>query len=576
MAKILLLDDNDVAGRAMRGILAKGKHDCFVATTADAAWTMLREGVIFDLVFTETKLKGTDGLTFIERLRNDWYLKILPVVVYTHDSDTKLVKRALGLRVQNYLIKPFHDQLIFREIDKALANPWRNLHFEEAKSFCALMELTPETLHAMRRDVMFAYDRAAVTFPSWAEARQNEEVYAQINALTTEAESAGVWAGVDFLRDLQQHAAMGNWQAFKTCREPLEFASKLIYCQLNPAHIPESMETEEAKELAREAAERARWEGYDVEKNGAAFDLPTLCKQVDGLPGCPVIDTVAAAFQMTADGRAASMNQVMDLISTDPGLCTQMLVAANRAEHDDMTAIEDSRAAAGLLGELKLNALGKALPLARETHLDMAPLTWPQYWTFQVAVARVARFICSYLEFEYLSTNAYTAGLIHDIGRLMLLKLHPFCLQAIYKYGREHRMPLAVAEQRYLGCTTRDLGVHFAKTRGLPPDYVSAIRWVEQPDQASEHADLVAMVALARHVVQQSRVGACGETVVPPHASIVTTAAWRVLQQRLFPSFDSKKFEVQAHAFCFTLRAELSGRQVDHRPSHAERAAELV
>jgi hypothetical protein len=58
--------------------------------------------------------------------------------------------------------------------------------------------------------------------------------------------------------------------------------------------------------------------------------------------------------------------------------------------------------------------------------------------------------------------------------------------------------------------------------------------------------------------------------------SVVATPAWRILQPRLFPSFDPRKFEIQAHAFCLTVRNQLSGRINEGRPSHAERAAELV
>ncbi len=58
MANILLLDDNEVAGRAMDGILARGGHAGFVAKTVDDAWRMLREGVMFDLVFLELRLAG--------------------------------------------------------------------------------------------------------------------------------------------------------------------------------------------------------------------------------------------------------------------------------------------------------------------------------------------------------------------------------------------------------------------------------------------------------------------------------------------------------------------------------------
>ncbi len=577
MANILLLDDNDVAGRAMQGILARGNHTCFVATKSEEAWRILRDGVVIDLVFCELKLAGSATTAFLQRLREDWFLKIMPAVVYTYETDAKLVRKALGLRVQNYLIKPYNDELIFGEIAKATKNPWRNLHFEEPRSFSALTGLSVETLTLMRRDVMTSYDRAVQTFPDWAERRQNEEVFAQISALATSAETAGVWAGVDYLRELQEQAAAGNWSVFHRCAEPLEFASRLIFCQLNPSYVPDCMRTEEQRSEAREAAERTRWQRTDAEAQGPLVDPALLLKQVDALAGCPVVDTSAAAFQMLADGRRSNMSQVIDLTASDPGLCAQVLAAANRVEHDEMTVIDDVRAGATMLGEVKLNALAKTLPVAAERHLAGGPLPWPAFWMFQVGVGRVAQFICSYLEFDYLAGSAYTAGLLHDIGKLALLKLHPFALSAIVTRARERRQPLADVERKYLGCTTREIGTRLAVAQGLPAVYANVIRWAETPALATEHADLVAMVSLARHICLHSQVGSSGEVpATGGAASVGSTPAWCVLRAQVFPSFDVKKFELQAHAFCLTLRGELSGQRGERRPSHAQRSAELV
>jgi HD-like signal output (HDOD) protein/CheY-like chemotaxis protein len=559
MANILLLDESDVASRALHGILARARHACFTVTKPEEAWRRLREGVVFDLVILELKLANNGGMQFLQRLRDDWFWKILPVVVYTSDTDVRQVRKALALKVQNYLIKPYTDHLIYTEVAKALANPWRNLHFEEAKSFCALMELKPEALVAMRRDVMTAYDKAAQLFPAWAERRQNEEVFAQINARASAAEAAGVWAGVDYLRDLLAQAQLGNWSAFASSAEYLEFASRLIFCQLNPSYAPDCLRSPAELAEAREAAERARWERADVDAHGPVLDAAALKKQAAALPGCPVIDTAVAAFQMVADGKATSLSQTIDLLSSDPGLCAQVLAAANKADHDAMTSIEDPASAATLLGEMKLHTLALALPVAHERHMHLPPLTWPAYWTFQMSVARLSRFICTYLEFDYLAGVAQTAGLLHDLGKLVLLKLHPFGLQAIVRYAREKKVPLAHAERKYLGCTTHDLALAFAEAGGLPSRFVEVIRWIEEPEQAAQHGELVAMVALARHLCIENHMGNWME---PPRApvSFAATAAWRALQPRLFPGFDLKKFEAQVHAQCIAMRQEFGGR----------------
>src|SRR5581483_370674 len=153
-------------------------------------------------------------------------------------------------------------------------------------------------LTAMRRDVMVAFDRAAPTFPLWAESRENEEVFTRLNSLASHAESAGSWGGVDYLRDLAANAERGNWAVFAPSAEYLDYAARLIFCQLNPSYTPDCLRSEAEIQEAKQAAERAHWERADVDANGPVFDAATVQKQVAALTGCPVIDSIAAAFQM--------------------------------------------------------------------------------------------------------------------------------------------------------------------------------------------------------------------------------------------------------------------------------------
>ena len=95
MANILLLDPNETPRRAMQGILARGSHRFAQVNTAQEAWEFIGRSVRVDLVFVELELKGDGGMTFIERLKRDSLLKLLPVVVYTAHADRDLVKRGL-------------------------------------------------------------------------------------------------------------------------------------------------------------------------------------------------------------------------------------------------------------------------------------------------------------------------------------------------------------------------------------------------------------------------------------------------------------------------------------------------
>jgi hypothetical protein len=189
----------------------------------------------------------------------------------------------------------------------------------------------------------------------------------------------------------------------------------------------------------------------------------------------------------------------------------------------------------------------------------LPPLSAASFSIFQLGVAKLAQFICNYLELDHLASQAYTGGLLHDMGKLLLLKLHPFGFQAVVRYAREKKVSLPVAEHKWLGCTVRDLAVHFVETREFPAVYRDVIRHLGHPEAAGEHAELVAIVALARHFCLQQGVGCNGD---PAEAvlHVASTPAWHVLQPRVFPSFEMKKFEVQVHQFCISLRHELAGR----------------
>ncbi len=327
---------------------------------------------------------------------------------------------------------------------------------------------------------------------------------------------------------------------------------------------------------AKVTEERARWESIGLATTEPLLRLDRLKQGVDGLSGCPVAGSAAAAFHMAMERGAPMMAHVMDLVASDPGLAAQVLRAANHGRTEDREEIEDPRAAASLLGERRLGALAKDLPVFDERMVERPPLTWPAFWMYQAAVGRVAQFVCTYLGFNYLAPIAGTAGLLHDVGKLALLKLHPFALREIVRVSRAERLPLEEAERRFLGCTTREFGLHLAETQHLPSGCRSVMRWLETPALAMAHMDLVAIVSIARHVCRHAHIGDSGDLPESGHIAVTATPAWSVLEARLFPSFDMRKFEVQAHAFALTVRNELAGRINAGRPSHAQRAAELV
>lgn len=564
MANVLILEPSGVAACALQGILARGGHRSFAAANGEETWKALHELVLVDLLIMDLETKGGRGEDFIRRIRENCTLRELPVVVYSEVRDIGAVHRAVALGVQAYLTKPYNDDLVYREIAKAVGYPWRRVQFEDEKPFCAQLGYRPEELRKMRDELAGAVERLALRCPDWARTNDGMTAAAAVSELADAAEAAGVWAVANYARELLGRVNADDWEALAHAPEHLELVRRMTLWHLNPEHVPEGFLSDEERQAKEDAAQRVIWETAEVTAGHPVVPAAEVKRRLEELPSCPAIETAIAAFQMTANGMASSLGPVTSLVAKDPGLAFQVLAAANQLPRDGTTPVEDVRTAVNLLGEIRLNALAKQVPGIPMRHLRVPPADWTRFWTFQAGVARVARFICEGLELRELLPYARTAGLIHDVGKLLLFRLYPFALPAVVGYARAKSIGLAEAEQAYFGWTTRKMGEHFAEKSALPPVYCRVIRWADEPEQVPEDGDLVAVVALARALCQRHGVGDAFEPADPAPPPLDLLSAWGILKRRAFLNFDFVAFQAEAEAFCRGLTEELSGRDKWH------------
>jgi CheY-like chemotaxis protein/HD-like signal output (HDOD) protein len=549
----------------MKGVVARGNHRLAAVSTVAEAWGLIQRNVAVDLVFLELKLEGENGLGLVQRLRGDCFLKLMPVVIYTGAGDRDTVRQAMQLKVQNFLVKPYRDDYILAEIAKATANPWRGQHFEEEKSFCAMTGFTPEGLRKELSELRSELETLKDPLLEFAKIQNPQGAADRLGAVASKAEAAGAWGVVEYLNDVKEKAEQSAWPAFGTALMNLPFAERLIFAHLNPGIIPEDFVTAEERNRVEEARQRALWFNAPAEGRCPVLQWPQIATELEALKGCPVVDSVAASFQMSATGRPSSLDPLMELTERDPGLCAELLLAANQMrrseENSDHEPVENPRICVSFLGEIKLAAIASKLVKVEERWMDSPPCSWTAFWMFQVGVARMARYTCHYLEFQSLESRAYAAGLMHDLGKILLVHLHPLAFQAIVDYSRRQGTSLPLAEQKFIGCTTHEMAAHFAEKHEFPSAYANVMRWVHEPEQAADDQVLVAIVSLARDLCRQNRVGWSGDSA---HTSgvkpVAESPAWQVLSQRVFPSFNLHKFEAEAHAECRQLKRDLHGQ----------------
>ncbi|MDQ8185735.1 HDOD domain-containing protein [Pelagicoccus sp. SDUM812002] len=561
MANVLLVDPDEVARMAMGGIVARGGNRFAAVDSVAAAWKFIRRNVKVDIVFIELKLKGENGLALVQDLKADCLLRTIPLVVYTAHPDRDSVKKVLELRVQNFLVKPYREELVFAEISKARSEPWLEHYFEAGNP-----EWEPERLNAMLEKLSGALNEGqdSLAKRKAVEGKAQKPIVDWLKKLSAVADKTGAEGVVYCLDDLALRASAGKWPTGDENNDPLGLASRLIEAYLNPDTVPEDFMSEEEMKSDEEARERGYWETAFVEERCPLIGIDQIKREFDKITSCPIVESIAASFQMAANGRPTSLAPLLDLVHRDPSLSAEIFIAANRLKKDkeDKTfAIESTRMAVGLLGEMRLASLGLNFETVAERFFESGPhMDWPAFRMFQVATGRMAEFVCEYLEMPNLAPIAYTAGLMQDLGKMLLTRLHPFALPVIKDHAAQTGVALASAERLFLGCTTHDIALAYAEKQGLPSRFQSVFRWVNNPEAALKDEDLVAAVSLARELCRRKRVGCNGDTTFDETESLESTPEWKVLSKRVYLNFDMSKFERMAYAECLALKRELAGK----------------
>jgi hypothetical protein len=135
------------------------------------------------------------------------------------------------------------------------------------------------------------------------------------------------------------------------------------------------------------------------------------------------------------------------------------------------------------------------------------------------------------------------AALLHDIGKLLFLRVQPAGYIPVYLHAQQHNVSIEESEMLHMGISSRQMAIQFVEKKSIPTSCKNVIRWVEQPEQATEDFELVSVVAIARYMCRLCKVGFSGEINQHDLLPLEHTQLWNSIKDRVFPSFNVGNFE---------------------------------
>lgn len=161
----------------------------------------------------------------------------------------------------------------------------------------------------------------------------------------------------------------------------------------------------------------------------------------DGTLSIPVFHLVALKLQQTLSRPDFSINEVHQLLNADPALATGVLRAANSAFYSGLSKVSTIREAIIRLGSKEVANLAMLT-----TQQDLYRSEDPKYnaimqtlWKHSFCCAVGSRWLAQKAGFGAQAQEAFLGGLLHDLGKLFLLKcMEEVCREKQLKGSTSH------------------------------------------------------------------------------------------------------------------------------------------
>ncbi|HID70888.1 MAG TPA: HDOD domain-containing protein [Desulfobacterales bacterium] len=211
--------------------------------------------------------------------------------------------------------------------------------------------------------------------------------------------------------------------------------------------------------------------------------ISRILKQVDSLPPLPA--TVSRVLAITADPES-SADDLVNGILPDQAMCATILKFANSAFFGIPRNVATMNKAVNVLGfnEVHNIVLGKAVFNSFQIIGRENKKTINGFWNHSFSCGLSAKILAK--DLRYSQSELFIGGLIHDIGKLILLIALPDIYRPILERETDDQVQHRQAETDTFGIDHCQVGFKILNRWLFPERLLASVAYHHQPDQCPE------------------------------------------------------------------------------------------
>ncbi len=281
----------------------------------------------------------------------------------------------------------------------------------------------------------------------------------------------------------------------------------------------------------------------------------------------PTLPEAAQELSRLAGDPTASAQDMANVAETDSGLATQILRVVNSSFFGFSRQIKTIPQAIVVLGThgLRNIAVGLAVTTLRPK-LTKTPVAFDvdDFWRHSLSVAIAARLLSKQLA-SCDPDEAFLAGLLHDIGKLILIESLTEQYETVLTMANSQNQPLHILEEQVFGFNHADVGFALCERWKIPESVADTVRhhhqWNSESPILTEQDQLLFLVNTANSLSKVAGIGFSGNKYMTP-LSIQSHFAGRTLEDSLQEVLQTLPAEVTRTEHLFHIKSKHIPAQV--------------
>ena len=237
------------------------------------------------------------------------------------------------------------------------------------------------------------------------------------------------------------------------------------------------------------------------------------------------LPAVAIKFSEAIKDPLTSNQDLENIVSEDSALAAKVLMISNSALFNFPSRIDTISKAVTIIGHKQLSEIILSCSIVgmfKDIPQDVIDMD--MFWRHSIAVATAARILAASRRDQNIE-KYFTAGLLHDIGKLIIFVEAPkYALEVITKCAETNELMHKV-EKSVLGFDHAKLGAMLLKKWKLPEDIVSSVYYHHMPSVSPGDIVSPSIIHIADIISHSLEFGSSGERFVPT----LNEKAWSTL-----------------------------------------------